>query len=166
MDVPTDADVGERVTDVGEPGKIETLEPGATAPYTVRVPVTAFDISSGGVYWFGIHAIGQSDSTGRDTLADGRARTFLPYVPKRISTPVPVSIVVPVIRGVTYDADGSVAAQDRWARSLSPGGRLRDLLSFGRASSGPITWLVDPALLDAIVALGRRQSRAIAARDH
>ena len=35
-----------------------------------------------GVYWFGVHALG-TNAAGRDAVADGRARTFLPYVPPK-----------------------------------------------------------------------------------
>ncbi len=36
---------------------------------------------SPGVYWFGVHALGDADEP-RDDIADGRARTFLPLVPR------------------------------------------------------------------------------------
>ena len=40
-----------------------------------------------------MHALGQSDSVPDDAVADGRARTFLPYVPPRYdATPVAVSV--------------------------------------------------------------------------
>ena len=34
-----------------------------------------------GVYWIGVHALG-SNADGRDLVADGRARTFIPLVTK------------------------------------------------------------------------------------
>ncbi|CAN5376800.1 DUF6049 family protein [soil metagenome] len=157
MDVPYDAQVGERLYDVGEPGLVEVLEPGETASYVVKVPISEFDIPADdtpaeGVYWFGVHALGQGGSLPRDTVADGRARTFLPYVPRR-TDPVPASLIVPLTHAVTFNSDGSIYDEDRWTQRLRPGGRLRDLLSFGltgAATGVPITWLVDPALLDAI----------------
>lgn len=161
MDVAYDAQVGERLVNVGSPGLIELLEPGETATYVVTVPTDALDDalgvstdrpSEGGAYWFGVHALGQGGSLPRDNAADGRARTFLPYVPRRTGA-VPASLVVPLTHAVLFDEDGSVSDEERWTQRLSPGGRLRDLLSLGLtgASAGvPITWLVDPALLDAI----------------
>jgi len=160
MDVPFDAQVGERVLE-GDPGLVEILEPGETAPYVVTVPTSAFDFTevaarndgdTAGVYWFGVHALGQSASTPRDDFTDGRARTFLPFVPRR-TEPVPATLVVPLTRAVLYDADGSLADEDGWERVLRPGGRLRDLVDLADPADGagvPLTWLVDPALLDAI----------------
>lgn len=160
MDVPFEAQVGERVID-GDPGLVETLEPGETAPYVVTVPTSSFDFAgvaarndgdTAGVYWFGIHALGQSASTPRDDFTDGRARTFLPLVPRR-TEPVPATLVVPLVRAVLYDADGSLADEDGWERVLRPGGRLRDLVDLADPADEagvPLTWLVDPALLDAI----------------
>jgi hypothetical protein len=160
MDVPFEAQVGERVLE-GDRGLVETLEPGETAPYVVTVPTSAFDFTgvaerndgdTAGVYWFGVHALGQSASTPRDDFTDGRARTFLPFVPRR-TDPVPATLVVPLVRGVLYDADGSLADEDGWERVLRPGGRLRDLVDLADPADEagvPLTWLVDPALLDAI----------------
>ena len=157
MDVAYDAQVGERLVNVGEPGLVDVLEPGATARYVVKVPVSELGVPTGedgaeGVYWFGVHALGQGGSLPRDNAADGRARTFLPYVPRR-TDPVPAALVVPLTHAVLYDSDGALADEERWQQRLSPGGRLRDLLTLGQsgATAGvPITWLVDPALLDAI----------------
>ena len=161
MDVAFDAQVGERLVTVGTPGLIEVLEPGETASYVVTVPTDALDdalrVSTDdpadpGAYWFGVHALGQGGSLPRDNSADGRARTFLPYVPRRTEA-VPASLVLPLTHAVLFDADGSVSDEERWTQRLSPGGRLRDLLTLGLtgAEAGvPITWLVDPALLDAI----------------
>ncbi len=161
MDVAFDAQVGERLVNVGSPGLIEVLEPGETASYVVTVPTDALDDAlgvangdpaDGGAYWFGVHALGQGGSLPRDNAADGRARTFLPYVPRR-TDPVPASLMVPLTHAVLFDDDGSVSDEERWTQRLSPGGRLRDLLTLGQAGAAadvPITWLVDPALLDAI----------------
>lgn len=157
MDVPYDAAVGERVV-AGDKGLVDTLEPGETAPYVVKVPVSEFeyppsqDGPADGVYWFGVHALGQSASSPRDLVADGRARTLLPSVPGR-TEPIPATLLVPVTHPIVSADDGSLADEDRWERVLSPGGKLRELLALGAAgvSAGvPLTWLVDPALLDAI----------------
>ena len=55
--------------------------PGASAPYIDTVPRRRCSgADEPGVYWFGVHALG-TNAAGRDGVADGRARTFLPYVP-------------------------------------------------------------------------------------
>ena len=151
MTVPFDEVVGERVTDLGEPGAIDLLAARQTLPFTVTVPASAFDVSEGGAYWFGVHALGQSNSVLPDGFADGRARTFLPYVPPRVDTAVPTALVMPMIRAIPFADDGSLDQVEQWQRSLSLGGRLRDLLDFvAGARDEPITWVVDPALLDAV----------------
>ncbi|MBS44524.1 MAG: hypothetical protein CMH83_15440 [Nocardioides sp.] len=150
MDVPADAYVGSRRTDVGSPGKVDELAPGATAAWSITVPASALQVEGGGVYWFGVHASGQSESTPRDDFADGRARTFLPYVPGRVREPVDVGLVLPVTRTVRYAADGRVSETDKWLRALGPGGRLGRLLEFGSAADGVLTWVLDPALVDAV----------------
>ncbi|MQW77049.1 hypothetical protein GHK92_14295 [Nocardioides sp. dk4132] len=144
--------VGERITDPGPFATIKRLAPGESATYTVRVPRSALPISGDpGVYWFGVHALGESRTSARDGLADGRARTFLPLVRgAKASTPVDTAIVVPLRRQVAHADDGSLADVDGWTSTLAPGGRLRSLVEFGAAAgSRPITWLVDPAVSDA-----------------
>ena len=88
----------------------------------------------------------------RDALADGRARTFLPLVRRaRPSTPVDTAVVVPLRRQLVYADDGSLDDLAGWTSTLGPGGRLRSLVDFGAAAgSGPVTWVVDPALVDAV----------------
>lgn len=140
--------VGERVTDPGPYAVIETLEPGESADYSFTVARSRLEVDGRGVYWFGVHALGQGVE-GRDPNADGRARTFLPYVGAEDRS-LPVSLVVPLRRRVLHDADGRVAGLESWAASLAPGGPLADLVAFGAGAEGrSLTWLVDPAVTDA-----------------
>jgi len=88
---------------------------------------------------------------GDEALADGRARTFLPYVPKGTPGFVKTALVLPIRHYLSYDKDGSLEELDHWRRTLSAGGRLRELVDFADAAgTSPVTWLVDPALPDAI----------------
>ena len=155
MDTPYDEVVGERLVDEGgRNGEVAELAPGAEAEYRITVPASAIEVSRPGVYWFGVHALGTSStSPPGDATADGRARTFLPYVPPRIDEPVQVALVVPVTTPVQYDANGSVSGVDSWTQALGPGGRLSNLLDLGEGTGGPVTWLVDPALVDAVARL-------------
>ena len=106
------------------------------------------DAPEPGVYWFGVHALGTRPG-GRDTAADGRARPSSRSCPERASgghravrPPAPTHHVHP---------DGRLTDVPGWTRALSPGGRLRSLVDFGAsAGSRPITWLVDPAVPDAV----------------
>ena len=147
---PLDA-VGERITDEPAADLVGNLEPGQTARYSLAVSRSLIETNGAGVYWFGVHAMGQSDQVPRDDVADGRARTFLPYVPPSTPGSVKTALVLPLRHFLSYAADGSLEELDHWQRTLSLGGRLRDLVDFGAsAGSRPVTWLVDPALPDAV----------------
>lgn len=147
---PTD-DLGARLSDTPY-DTIDSLEPGQTARYTVRVRRFEYAADSPGVYWFGIHALGES-SAGRDVTADGRARTFLPRLngsDRRVKT----ALVLPLRASLKHDDDGSLSDPAEWATNLSPDGRLGALVDAGAAAgSRPLTWLVDPAVTDAVVRL-------------
>ncbi len=149
--------VGERITDTAASDKIQELQPGETARFSLTVPRSLLPTAGPGVYWFGVHALGESIEQPREDLAvaDGRARTFLPYVPSGTPGSVKTALVLPIRHYLPFAADGSLEALDHWKRTLSIGGRLRDLVDFAAsAGSTPVTWLVDPALPDAIRGIG------------
>ncbi|MCW2792773.1 MAG: hypothetical protein JWO76_1871, partial [Nocardioides sp.] len=146
--LPENADVGDRITVPGTYDTIDELSPGQTESFSIRVPRALLPAELPGVYWFGVHALGEGPD-GRIDGADGRARTFIPLVddtPRAVDT----ALVVPLRREITHAADGSLEDVEDWARTFSPEGRLRSLVEFGAsADSRPITWLLDPALPDA-----------------
>ncbi len=156
--------VGERVTDPGPYAVVDRLEPGATASYSFTVARSRLGVTERGVYWFAVHVLGQ-DTAGRDSTADGRARTFLPLVDQppaqgrrpdgaTVVEPVPVAVVVPIRRRVLHRADGSLAETQEWIEDLGPGGTLGRLVDSAAAAGGsPLTWLVDPALTTAAAQL-------------
>lgn len=161
---PLETPVGERITDPGPYATIGELAPGESTPYSFAVPRRYLPRDTSGVYWFGVHALGQTGAE-RDPafVADGKARTFLPLVPAS-QTPVDTAIVVPVRHAVRHDADGRVADVERWTRALSDGGQLRSLTDFGVAAGArPVSWLVDPAVVDAAIQLSQgNPARSIA----
>ncbi len=166
--VSEDSPVGDRIVDLGTEASVAILRPGESASFTLRVPSRLLldRIGGGGepppgVYWFGVHALG-ADENGRDDLTDARARTFLPLEPAG-AAPVDTAIVVPLRARVRHAADGSLRDPDRWGRLVSLGGRLRDRVEFGAASgSDPVSWLVDPSLLQAASTLaGGNQPRSL-----
>lgn len=182
----TDADtyIGDRVTAPGAFDTIDVLEPGEAADFRIRVSPAALELGTeNGVYWLGVHALGDG-ATPRDAFADGRARTFIPLLPQPAgdgprsgpqqpgppSPPgppddgVPSALVVPLRADVRYAADGSLRSTRSWTRSLAEGGRLHDLLDVA-ATTGrtPLTWLVDPAVPDAVARLAAgNPSRSLA----
>lgn len=145
--------VGERITAPDSYAELDTLEPGGTATY--RLSVRRSDLAIGdtpGVYWLGVHALGETDA-GRDTLADGRARTFWPLVGP-VAEPLDTALVLPVRSLVQHTADGAVTDAFHWATELRRSGRLGTFTELGAAAgSRPISWLVDPAVADAVAAL-------------
>ncbi len=146
--------VGERITDASY--NIDNLEPGESKGYSLSVPRSLLETNGAGVYWFGVHALGESVDAPRDpdaAVADGRARTFLPYVPPGPGQ-VKAALVLPIRHFLPYAEDGSLERLEHWQRTLSDGGRLKDLVDFAAsAGSTPVTWLVDPAVPDAIARL-------------
>ncbi len=145
--------VGDRLTDSGTYAALGDLAPGVTLPFSLRVPVTSLRITGDpGVYWIGVHALG-TNTDGRDLVADGRARTFIPLVTPKVARErsVPVSVVLPMRERARRAADGSLNGPTRWAILTRTDGRLTRLVDFGTsAGSAPVSWLVDPAVLDAL----------------
>ena len=147
---PADAFVGGRITTAGHYDTIPELAPGESLPFSFNVSRQLLQADSPGVYWFGVHALGEGPE-GRDKLADGRARTFLPLVPPGRDGELPTSVVIPLRHQLVYTEDGSVDDLAGWTRTLAPGGRLNSLVEFGAGSGDrTVTWLVDPALVDAV----------------
>ncbi len=147
---PEDAVVGERINDEQHKFFIEQLAPGDHATYSLSIPRRLLHADTPGVYWFGVHALGEGPE-GRDLAADGRARTFLPMVPETRLGQQPTAVVIPLRHQLVYTDDGSLDDLASWTQTLSQGGRLRSLVDFG-ANSGDrtVTWVVDPALIDAV----------------
>ena len=95
---------------------------------------------------------------GRDLVADGRARTFLPLVPPAHQRPVDPAVVVPLRRRCSYAADGSIADLDGWAAGARPRRpAARPARPRSRRGLPPVTCLLDPALVDAVAQPRRRQ---------
>ena len=143
--------VGTRVIDPLE--EVPDLEPGAEARFRLAVPVGALGLpGTPGVYEVGVHVLGE-DSAGRVDGADGRACTFLPLVPDDTTTTL--ALGVQLRRPTVRSADGTLRFLGLWESTFSEG-RLRRLLDLGATSGGrPLTWVVDPALLDTAESVAR-----------
>ncbi len=151
-----DVAVGDRLTDAGTYVAVGDLAPGERASFRIRIPVESLGITGDpGVYWIGVHALG-SNVDGRDAVADGRVRTFIPLVAPATARaarrrPVPVSVVLPLRDRARRAVDGSLNGPARWAALTGPSGRLTRLADFGAsAGDAPLAWLVDPAVVDAL----------------
>lgn len=145
--------VGDRITIPGNFDNVPSLAPGESARFSISLATRVMRLSEPGVYWFGVHALGETDTIPRDPVADGRARTFVPLVP-RTNRSLPTALVVPIRRHLERHPDGSIDDVQGWSRDLATDGALRSLVDFGAsAGSRPLTWLVDPAVPAAVQAL-------------
>ncbi|MET0838892.1 MAG: DUF6049 family protein, partial [Marmoricola sp.] len=155
---PADANVGERMPDTDVQVPVGDLTPGQRAGFTIQMDVESLPITGApGVYWIGVHALGAT-TEGRDVVADGRARSFIPLVPEDVARrrTVPVSVVLPLRDRARRAVDGSLNGPARWVNLTRPEGRLSRLADFAAsAGTAPVTWLLDPAVLDALQDFGR-----------
>ena len=142
---------GKRITEESASDSVGDLEPGETSRYSLTVARDLLRTTGDGVYWFGVHAMGESEDQPRDDVADGRARTFLPFRSAETKGSVKTALVLPLRGYLPYAPDGSLDQLPRLGRTLSIDGRLRNLVDFA-ASAGtlPVSLLVDPALPDAV----------------
>lgn len=130
---------------------IAQLDAGATTTWSLTVPSTVLPHIYGGVYWFGVHAIGTSNA-GVSVNADGRARTFLPVVGSTTQK-ARVHLIVEFTEPIEYDSNGHllettsyVPSAPTWASEFS--GHLSRLLILVNSTPGA-DLLVDPAVVDA-----------------
>jgi hypothetical protein len=141
-------EVGARITAEGLYDEVDDLEPGESASYSLSVPRSELPMTQPGVYWLGVHVLGTNED-GRLDGADGRARTFIASMPpsaRRTS----LSLVVPLRGAVRRTPEGRLANIGAWNRRLADDGRLSRLLDLvDTASDVPVTWVVDPAVLEA-----------------
>ncbi len=147
--LPYDADVGDRLQTSNAFVAIGDLPPGKSTDFSLRIPRSELPIpDQRGVYWVGVHALG-TNKLGRDTVADGRARTFAPLY--RATTPrTDLTMVVPFRAQVRRDSTGALSEPRRWERLLGEEGRLERILGeVESAGSTPVTLVVDPTVLDA-----------------
>ena len=151
---PPATEVGSRVAAPGLYERVGDLAPGESVGYQLSVPRQDLGISGEpGIYWVGVHVLGASKD-GRDSVADGRARTFMPLLP-RPGTPAAerartrLALVVPLKEPVRRGASGQLLDARHWRTTLSADGRLDRLLRLSHGSRVPMTWAVDPAVLDA-----------------
>lgn len=142
-------EIGGRLVTPGLYTEVGDLAPGSSTNYVLSVPRRSLEISGEpGVYWLGVHVLGAVDGA-RDSVADGRARTFIPLMDRRGPT-ASLSLVMPIKAPVRRSVDGSLKGLPAWQRLFTSEGRLGRLMQLsGTSDEVSLTWLVDPAVLDA-----------------
>jgi len=142
-------EVGNRLYGPGQFASIGDLVPGQSMPFRISLKVKDLHLSAPGVYWIGVHALGEH-TTGRDV--GGRARTFIPLVPP--GTHTAVSVVVPLRERVRRDRVGRLLDTSDWSTTLGDEGRLERIAALlGTAGGARTTLLVDPAVVDAVASV-------------
>ncbi len=156
-----DAQVGARRAAPGLYDEVGDLPPGESVPYRLSVRRRDLGISGeAGVYWVGVHVLGAEDSGKRDTVADGRARTFMPLLPSPKSAAgqlarTRLALVVPIKDPVRRGPAGRLFNLAAWQHTLSPDGRLDRVLRLSSHTRQAVTWAVDPSVLDAAQSVAR-----------
>lgn len=125
---------------------IDSLAPEETRRWSITLPIDKLSPGADGVYVLGVQVLADNADGGRDGLADGRARTFVPRVTgKGLRTPA--SLVVPLRADVQHTSNGAIADPAKWETELSDGGRLANLATL-LEESFPVSVSLDPAVLD------------------
>jgi hypothetical protein len=134
-----------------QPGDFHDLgdiAPGGEATFSLRNNWAALPITgTSGAYLVGVEVRAFEEDGLRSTVAETSA--FVPLVgPAVDAEPVQMGMVLPLTAAVPRRADGF--ANDSLARQFGENGRLTALTELGStAGSFPLTWAVDPAVLDA-----------------
>lgn len=144
-----DMGVDDRHDAVGVVDQMAPLPPGARLPFTMRVPVS--ELGLGGA---GDHSL-RVTLTGREGGQLGSARVRLPWSPPDAGgTPLGVAVLWPVtdvphMEAVSLgqgDSARPVFRDDVLTKEFGRTGRLRQVVDVGGRL--PVTWMVDPGLLD------------------
>ncbi|MQA04362.1 MAG: hypothetical protein GEV07_17110 [Streptosporangiales bacterium] len=127
--------------------EIDKVARGGVGGYDLKVPAADLGLTSFGVYAVAVEVV-QADGT-----SVALQRTFLVYSPDKKSVPSPTKIgwVLPVVDR-PHQEIGNTFSDDTLASSFAGGGRINRLVATGQTANAedvPVTWAVDPAVLDA-----------------
>lgn len=134
-----------------------TLAAGALAPWALTVPVKSLKLPGNGVYVVEVEALGVPLGGKAGPPAPlTTLRTFLPFLPKKKQyDATQVSWLWPLAAEPSRDARGAFT-DGTLAAAVAPGGRLAELAD--APGSVPVTWMLDPELLESVAALAGRHT--------
>ena len=141
-----------------EPEPVADAVPaGATRAFQLVVPASELRLEDLGVHPLHVEVrarlgLDGTDGGGDGELASRTVQTFLPTFPEAVQ-PTRLAVLLPLTRPPALEPDGQADLVTDLALELEPGGRLHGLLEGGAAAVAagvPVTWVVDPALLDAV----------------
>ncbi len=138
--------------------KVSDLAAGRSAPFTIKIPVSALDLGVSGVYQLGVSLDGQDAAEPWDHVL-GIKRTFVPwYADGETAKSTRLSYLWPLTdrphiasRGDTDSQQSPIFLDDSLTAELKPGGRLGQMVDLGK--NLPVTWVVDPDLLATVEAM-------------
>ncbi|HUV47583.1 MAG TPA: DUF6049 family protein [Actinomycetes bacterium] len=137
----------------GAEDDLRKVRRGQREQFTVAVPAGSLPIAFAGVYPLRVVAV--DGDTGAELSATD---TFLPWAPEGVGVPESRLLMFwPMVSQPARDSTGSFVTSTLPA-STAPGGRLTTLVRTG--ADAPVTWVVDPALLDAVSALDEPSAAA------
>jgi hypothetical protein len=137
----------------GAEDDLRKVRRGQREQFTVAVPAGSLPIAFAGVYPLRVVAV--DGATGAELSATD---TFLPWAPEGVGVPESRLLMFwPMVSQPARDSTGSFVTNTLPA-STAPGGRLTTLVRTG--ADAPVTWVVDPALLDAVSALDEPSAAA------
>ncbi|MDQ4085945.1 MAG: DUF6049 family protein [Actinomycetota bacterium] len=145
---PYEEFAGEQILAPGTFDDIGDIAPGQSRSFSFTVPYDQLDLTGGdGVYWVGAE-LRVTDGDGlRASVA--RTLTFMPQVSDAVQAPtVDLAMLWPLLAPVPWN--GERFLNDSLSRQFAAAGRLRMLAELGAsAGNDPLTWVLDPAVLDA-----------------
>lgn len=145
----------------GQSVDIDTIDPGRSRTFSLRVPVSELGLGETGVYQLAVTLTGQTEDEEWDQVL-GAGRTLLPWTADADDfpdeAPTQLSVLWPLISGTHLspqtDAEQTpVFASDALLAEISPGGRLYQMVTLG--ADLPVTWVIDPDLLASVEALAQ-----------
>jgi hypothetical protein len=129
----------------GGQAALDEIDSKDLAPFRIAVPISALGLpptdAGRGVYQLDLTA-----TAPQSAVPDSTVTTFLPWVPNAESVaPTRLAWLWPLVARPVRDSAG-IFSNDLLAASLGSGGRLRGLVD--AAAGSPVTWVVDPDLLE------------------
>ncbi len=130
-----------------------TVEPGTTVYWSMSVPVRGIGLPTS-PSMFGAYPLAIEATATRDRSTEhARLPTTLMWMPEGAQlTPTKVSWLWPLIDGV-HRGMGDTFFDDDLAKDLAPNGRIGKLTSIAADANLPLTYVVDPALVDDAAAM-------------
>jgi hypothetical protein len=122
----------------------QALGPNAKQAWRLTTTARAMGLDSFGVYPLSVEV---NDTAGRVLAAQHTFLTFVPNNYRKILKPTKIAWVMPLV-DQPHRVIGSSFRDDRLAADFAQGGRLNKLVAAARATKTPLTWSIDPALLD------------------